>query len=89
MEKSLTEKAAEYFEKVLNDPEEWKKFEAAVDQIVVEEENKLICAVACEDPRYRQATAGDMVAYAMNPLYYVELEHRAMDLFYQFHGNGD
>lgn len=89
MGKSGTEAAIEYLDKLLKDPEEWKKFEEAYELEAIAEENKLICAVACEDPRYRLASVGDMLGYGMDHDYYTKLEHRAMDLFYQFHGNGD
>lgn len=89
MGKTGTQIFTEYLDKVLNDPEEWKKFEEAYELLAIEEENKLICAVASDDPRYRLATVGDMIAYGMDHDYYTKLEHRAMDLFYQFHGNGD
>jgi hypothetical protein len=82
-------KALEELNKKLEDPVYLAKIIAEMDLEHVAEENRLICAVVSDDPRYRQASWGDMIAYGLDHDYYTKLEHRAMDLFYQFHGNGD
>lgn len=81
--------ALEKLNKKLEDPVYLAKVIAEMEHAHVEEENRLICSVACEDPRYRQASIGDMIAYGIDWDHYTKLEHRAMVLFYKFHGNGD
>lgn len=70
-----------------DDPDFVESFKQKIELGHIEKENGLICSVV--DANFRVADVGDMIMYGLNHNYYDELQKQALDLFYQFHGQGD